>query len=438
MSRFHRRWLSTVSLSLLAVTLLLSPFASQAGITPAASAQDKVPLTLWLFEGEEQLLPILEAAFEGANPDIDLQITLIPEDQYVVKIDTALAAGSPPDLGFLYDRRWVKAGRVLPLDDTVAANEIDLTDFNPSIMQGSCTIEEQLYCLGSYTGAVVMVYNKAMFDAAGLEYPSATEPLSIDEYAALAEKLTQTNGDITQQVWGASAEVPFWWMSPSTMFSEDARTIEGYVNDDATKHTYEVLGNMVQQGHSPSTSIMQSLGTDSAEDLFRQGKLGMVIGDFSQITALEEADIDYGVATLPVEQEGDAPYLPVWTDGIAVFNGSPHPEEALRFVTFLATEGQRLRVDETGEPPLDASAATEFGWVDQGNTAGRQQFLEAVSVAKPATFVPGFWDVTTPLDDAFDQIAAGEISASDALDSAAPRMQDSLNQAWETWEELGG
>jgi ABC-type glycerol-3-phosphate transport system substrate-binding protein len=262
--------------------------------------------------------------------------------------------------------------------------------------------------------------------------------LTIDEYAAIAEQLTQPNDDITQQVWGANAEVPYWWMSPTTIFSEDARTTEGYVNDDATKHTYEVLGNMVQQGYSPGASIMQSLGTDSAEDLFRQGKLGMVIGDFSQIAALEEAGIPYGVATLPVEQEGDAPYLPVWTDGLAVFNGSAHPDEAMTFVSFLATEGQRLRVEETGEPPLDANAAAEFGWVDRGDAEGRQQFLEAISVAKPGTFVPGFWDVTTPLADAFNQIAAGEISAADALDSAAPRMQDSLNQAWETWEELGG
>ncbi len=438
MARHHRRWLSTLSLPLLVVALLLSPLASGAGITPVASAQDKVPLTLWLFEGEEQLLPALEKAFEETHPDIGLQITLIPEDNYVVKIDTALAAGSPPDLGFLYDRRWVKSGKVLPLDELIADNTIDLTNFNPAIMEFRCTVDGTIYCLGSYTGAVVLIYNKAMFDAASLEYPSATEPMTIDEYAALAQQLTQPNDDLTQQIWGASAEGPFWWMNLNTSFSDDGHTTEGYINDDATKHTYEVLGNMVQQGYSPAASLMQSLGTDSMEDLFRQGKLGMVIGDFSQISALEEAGIDYGVATLPVEQEGDAPYLPVWTDGMAVFAGSPHPEEALALVAFLATEGQRLRVEVTGEPPLDASAATEFGWVDQGNTAGRQQFLEAVRTAEPAMFIPSLGEVSAPVDDAFNQIAAGDISASDALDSVAPRMQDHLDRAWETWEELGG
>ena len=422
------------AVALMALLLLASVATPSFGL--AAQSEDPVTLSLWMFEGEEQLLPALEAAYEAAHPNVDLVITLIPEDQYVVKLDTAMAAGSPPDLGFLYDRRWVKAGKVLPLNDMVTAHKLDLSGFNPAIIEGLCTIDGQLYCLGSYTGAVVLLYNKAMLDAAGLEYPSATEPLTIDEYAELAAALTQPNSDITQQVWGASAEAPYWWMNASTMFSDDARQTLGLVNDDATKHTYEVLGNMIAQGHAPSSSIMQSLGTQSAEDLFRQGKLGMVIGDFSQIAALEEAGIDYGVAALPVESEGGATSLPVWTDGLAVFAGSANPEAAMEFLAFLATDGQRLRVEVTGEPPLDAHVAKELRWVEQGNATARQQFLDVIAASEPGMFVPGFWDVTSPLSEGFDLIASGEVSASDMLDDAAPRMQHSLDQAWRTWEDI--
>jgi multiple sugar transport system substrate-binding protein len=422
------------ALALMATLLLASMVTPSLGL--AAQSEDPVTLTLWMFEGEEQLLPALEAAYEEANPNVDLSITMIPEDNYVVKLDTAMAAGSPPDLGFMYDRRWVKAGKILPLDDMVAAKELDLSGFNPAIMEGYCTIDGKLYCLGSYTGAVVLIYNKAMFDAAGLEYPSATEPMTIDKYAELAAALTQPSDDITQQVWGASAETPFWWMDRATMFSEDGRETLGFVNDDATKHTYEVLGNMVAQGHAPSGSVMQSLGSQNAEELFRQGKLGMVIGDFAQIAALEEAGVDYGVATLPVEVAGDPPYLPVWTDSLAVFADSPNPEAAMDFLAFMATEGQRLRVEVTGEPPLDATVAEELGWVEKGNVTARQQFLDVIAASQPLNFVPGFWDVTSPLDEGFNLIAAGEVSASDMLDDAAPRMQDSLDQAWRTWEEI--
>jgi ABC-type glycerol-3-phosphate transport system substrate-binding protein len=218
----------------------------------------------------------------------------------------------------------------------------------------------------------------------------------------------------------------------------DGRQVEGLINDEPTKHAYEVLANIIAQGHAPSASVMQSLGTETGGDLFLQGQLAMSIGDFADITKLEEAGINYGVATLPVEKAGDAPYLPMWTDGFAVFSGSDHPEEAKEFVTFLATEGQRLRVEVTGQPPLSAKAAEEYGWVDQGNTEARHEFLEVVGSGSPLMFVPGFGDVTAPLGDAFNQIAGGEITAAEALDEVAPRMQESLDQAWVTWEQLGG
>jgi multiple sugar transport system substrate-binding protein len=429
-----RRSLNRTRALLLALALLLL-VGGGANSFATVAAQEPVTLDIWIFEGEESLLPALEEAFEAENPNVNVEITLIPEDQYVVKIDTGLAAGSPPDIGYLYDLRWVKAGRILPLDETIAAHEIDLADLNQGII-GNCTIDGQVYCLGSYTGAVPLLYNKAMFDAAGLDYPSATEPMTIDEYAALAAQLTVPSDDITQQVWGGSAEEPYWWMSRTNMFSEDGRQVEGFVNDEQTKHTYQVLADMVKAGHAPSASIMQSLGGAESESLFLQGQLAMVIGDFAQITDLEAAGVDYGVATLPVEQEGNPPYLPMWTDSFAVFSESDTPAEAADFVAFLGTEGQRLRVEVTGQPPLSASAAEEFGWAEQGNTESRQEFLEVVAGGSPLMFVPGFGDVVSPLEDAFNQMAAGEVTA-DILDELALRMQESLDDAWVTWEQIG-
>jgi ABC-type glycerol-3-phosphate transport system substrate-binding protein len=180
---------------------------------------------------------------------------------------------------------------------------------------------------------------------------------------------------------------------------------------------------------------MQSLGGAESESLFQQGQLAMMIGDFALITDLEAAGIDYGVATLPVEQEGDAPYLPMWTDSFAVFSDSDNPAEAADFVAFLGTEGQRLRVEVTGQPPLSASAAEEFGWVEQGNTAGRQEFLQTVASGSPLMFVPGFGNVVSPLEDAFNQMGAGEVTA-DILDELAPRMQETLDEQWVTWEQI--
>jgi multiple sugar transport system substrate-binding protein len=406
--------------------------ATEATAAPAAVATgDKVTLTLWIFEGEDQFLPKLQEAFTAKYPNITLEITNIPEDQYVTKIDTALAANDPPDISFIYERRWIKAGKFLPLDDMITAKGINLKTFNQGIMQDSCTYEGKVYCVGSYTGAVVLFYNKEMFDAAGVAYPATTQAMTLDEYAVAAAKLSKPNEDIQQRIWGtASAGAPYWWMDQRTEFSEDGRKTDGLVNDDETEHTYAILAQMVKDGYAPSSSQMQAMGET---DLFAQKKAAMTIGDFSALSTLENEGIQYGVAPVPAPKD-TKPWVPVWTDAFGVFSQSKHPAEVKEFLAFLATEGQRLRVTVAGDVPLDNAIADEVNWA--GNNPGRKQFLDVIKLARPGVFVPGFWDVTTPLNDAFNAIVEGNKTAKEALDEAAPQMQESLNKAWETWEQI--
>jgi ABC-type glycerol-3-phosphate transport system substrate-binding protein len=282
------------------------------------------------------------------------------------------------------------------------------------------------------------LYNKALFDAAGVPYPSATDPMTIDAYADLVKQLGTPSDDVAARIWGGTAEPPHWWMDSRNLFNEDGRQVAGYINDEATKHAYEVAASLVIEGYAPSGSVMQMLGADGTEDLFQQGKLAMAIGTSAELQALEAAGIDFGVAPIPVEQAGDPPFASVWTDRFTVFRGSDNPAEAMEFIAFLATEGQRLRVEVTGEPPLSAAVAEELGWAEQGNAEAREQFLQVIGRAGSANFVPGYWDVVSPLEDAFNLIVEGEATASQVLDEVAPRMQDSLDQNWETWDQISG
>jgi multiple sugar transport system substrate-binding protein len=387
-------------------------------------------LDLWIFEGEETFLPALESAFEDEHPDIDLKITEIPEDNYTTKIDTALAANSPPDIGFITEPRWIKAGRMLPLDDVIEAEGIDVSQLNQNAFEG-CISDGTVYCLGSYSAATMLFYNKELFDDAGLPYPSATESMTVDEYASLAEQLAQPSEDLAEKVWGGEAMTPYWWMDARTHFSEDGRTTAGLVNDAATVHMYDVLAGMVADKIAPSESNFQVLGET---EILATGQLAMSITDnASAIPLLEGARIDWGVAPLPVEQEGDEPFVSSWTDMWGVFSSSDAVEEAKEFIGFVGTTGNELRVEVGNAVSLDLSVAEELGWAEE--SAGRQEALEVMSLAQPSIFVPGYWDVTDPLWDSFALIADGEMTAQEALNDVAPEMQDSLDRAWQTWED---
>jgi multiple sugar transport system substrate-binding protein len=401
------------------------------GGTGTGTDGEPVTLTLWAFEGEEAFFPTLKERFEAEHPNITLEVTEIPEDNYTTKVDTALAAGRPPDMGLTYEQRWFKAGAVLPLDDVIASEGIDLSTFNENAMSG-CRYEDSVYCLGSYTGAVLLFYNKELFDAAGVAYPSSTEPMTIDEFAANAATLSQPSEDLSDRVWGTVGEAPFWWADPITHFSDDGRTIEGLANDAATVHMYDVMSGLVQDGYAPTGSEFELLGT---EDLLATGQVAMAISDnLAAIGPLEKAGIEWGAAPVPIESSGAPVYVASWTDQVGVFSSSEHPEEAKEFVAFLATAGNELRIDVADQLPLDSAAPGAETWAEASE--GRAEVMDAVALARGAVFVPGFWDVTSPLWDSYDAMVAGDTSPQEGLDEAAPIMQESLDRSWETWEAI--
>jgi multiple sugar transport system substrate-binding protein len=392
---------------------------------------ENVELNFWVFEegGIGSFLETLEQDFEAANPNVDLKITAYPEDNYGVKLDTAIAAGKTPDLVLVFGPEQMRAGLLLPLDDMIAEEGIDLSTYVPAIVEPgdefSCAYEGKLYCMGSYAGSVQMLYNKDLFDAAGIPYPAPWPPMTPEQFVDIACQLTdEANG-----VWGGAASDPLAYLPFDMMWSADGRTAEGYVNGPEFVHQFEVLASGYDQGCIPSSNILDPW--EQGRDYFAQGDLAMVITDFQDLNKVEDAGINYGSTGVPTP-EGVTPYFFVWTDSVGVMANSTHQQEALDFIAFLTTEGQSIRYEVSGDIPLDLAVADEVDWA--GGIPGREDGLEILSHARPLVFVPNRWDVAGPYYDAWGYVLGGEKTAQEALDEAAPAIQENLDKAWRDWE----
>jgi ABC-type glycerol-3-phosphate transport system substrate-binding protein len=402
---------------------------------PAASGtQESVTLSFWLYdEGYHFLADQVVPAFEAKYPNIHIDVTPYPETQYQTKIDTALAAGAQPDLALMANRLWMKESLLLPLDDMVKQQGIDLSTFSPSIVGAEgqlnadegCAYEGKLYCLGSYTGSVQMFYNEDMFDAAGISYPEPWPPMTTDEFVDLACRLT----DPDNGVYGAAYGDPITWNPWEMVVSPDGRTATGYVNGPTSVHVHEVLARGIQDRCAPSLNVLDPW--EQGADFFAQGKLAMVVTDFQSLFKIEKAGINYEV-TAPPTPTGLDPFFNVWTDSVGVLAGTGHAQEAEQFIAFLATDAQRLRVETAGDMPLDTAVAKETNWA--GDTPGRLDALEILPHARPAVFIPNRWDTYGPIFDAFGLIVGEEKTAQEALDQAAPAVQENLDKAWRVWE----
>jgi multiple sugar transport system substrate-binding protein len=418
-----------------AVATLVASACGSGGGTSGPGTQEQVTLDFWVTEeGQSEYLDALVTKFEAEYPNIDVNLTSFPEENYGTKIETAMAAGAPPDLGGVGNLLWLREGKVLPLDDMVQEQNIDLSSYNPSIIgdethvngEFGCSFQGKLYCLGSYLGSVGVFYNKDMFDAAGIAYPKPYPPMTIDEFVETGCQLT----DKEKGVWGAAYGYPVTVLPWETQFSEDGHTAAGIANGPTAVHSYDVMAEGIKQGCAPSLNQMDPW--EQGADFFAQGKLAMVVTDLQAFKKIESAGINYGV-THPPTAEGVEPFLQTWTDVVGVFADSEHPEEAKLFVAFQTTEGQRLRVKITGDMPLSTEVAEKVNW-DRG-IQGRQEALEVVPHARPAVFIPSRWDTVGPLFEAFDLIVGGEKTAQEALDDAVPALEENLDKVWRVWDQ---
>ena len=412
---------------LLTATVML--LASSLG---AAAAQDEqVTLDLWMFLDGTGFLPSVVEAFEAAHPNISVQITDVPEGEYVTKVDTALLAGQPPDIAFPYVIRWIRAGLVAPIDEALEAAGVDIEEYNAGAVSRNCSLDGRVYCLGTFTAGYNIFYNKDVFDAAGLPYLSPTEPITIDEYADLVAQLAVYSDDMSERVWGGTLPMP-WWTDAANYFSEDGRSVIGYVNDEATVHFYQVVADMAGT-NAILTAADLSLAGNSADDLLAAGQLALAMSD-SPIAQplLEAAGVNWGAAPPPVEAEGDPAWVYTGSDELMALSGSDNLEEALQFIVFWATEGNRLRL-EAGGLPMNMRLAEEMNWAE--GSEGRQELLQAISLGRSTVFVPTVWGAYGEIAEAINSLMIEDgMSAQEALDEIAPAIQDDLDQLWETWD----
>ena len=285
------------------------------------------------------------------------------------------------------DAEQVRKGLILPLDDMVAEYDIDLSSYVPAIVEGGidealgCGYEGQLYCLGSYAGSTQMLYNKDMFDAAGIPYPAAWPPMTPEEFVDIACQLT----DAENGVWGGAASDPLAYVPFDMMFSAGREDHDRLRERARLRPPDGPARRRLRERMLPQRERPGPLGAGPGL-LRRASKLAMVITDFQGLEQGRERGINWG-STAPPTPAGVEPYFFMWSDNVGRVRPTPStPDEAKDFVAYVTTEGQRIRYETEGSMPLDLAIAEEVDWA--GGIPGREDGLEVLSHARPMNLRP--------------------------------------------------
>lgn len=323
-----------------------APGGQAAGGSQAAPATEGVTLTMWKgphkAAGDETKLcagPALEL-FETANPDIKVDFSEVPWDQYNEKFTAAFAADSGPDVSYQTESfpRFVDADQIMQLDDMISAHSFDKEFFYPRMWE-TCTYSGKTFAVPWITGGSNLFWNKDLFEKAGLDPEKA--PDTTEEFLAAAQKITALGDD----TYGFASDPNDrhensqwprrfggeWFNEDLTKCTIDSpEALAGWKFLDDLYHTHKVA--------MPAEITSQEPGSYG---YFRDGKVGMITAQNVTANSIrkEKPDFKLGAARMAkgpaAEPQGRACYGGVGM--LAIAKKTAHPDESWQLVSSLVS-----------------------------------------------------------------------------------------------------
>ena len=159
----------------------------------AKKAADPVTITYCNFNssgGNEETLAKMVAAFEASHPDIKVEVETIGYDDYFTQMQTRVAGGTAPDCYELNIENFAAYANKGLLAEI---SGVDVSGLNDTALNAFCVNGKQ-YGLPESFSNVVLIYNKDLFDQAGVSYP--TSDWTQDDVQAAAEAIRALGDDI--------------------------------------------------------------------------------------------------------------------------------------------------------------------------------------------------------------------------------------------------
>lgn len=392
-------------------------------VPPPTEAPEPVTVTYWhtMSDAEVEAMEEVIAAFEAEHLDIHIEMTRYAYDDFKSALLTSLAGGEGPDTARL-DIIWVP--EFAEMEALVALDEAmpDFDEIAAKTFPGPLATNHwkgHYYGLPQDTNTQVLLWNKVLFDEAGIADPPAT----LEEFKEDACALSQGEEQYGYAMGGTYfwAPAPVFYAMGGQVVDEDITTAEGYINGPQSVAAFQMLVDMYNEGCLSPNLLGGGVGTS---DGHATGLYAMIIDGpwMVDIYKADFPDFEVHFALVPEGPDGTTSSV-VGGQNIVVFEGSQHQEAAMAWVRFLLSEQAQLKMAERGVIPTlttvigDPSLPDYFG-----------VFLEQLKTAQARVPHPKWGDMDGAINNAYQRMLRGEQTVQEALDQAAQEIDALLTQ----------
>ncbi|MFN8518420.1 MAG: sugar ABC transporter substrate-binding protein [Chloroflexota bacterium] len=325
-----------------------SPDPAKDGV--GIGVDDGTHLTMWSRAATEARAQALVDAYNASHQN-QIDLTIVPTDDYQTKVGAAAAAGGLPDLfsaDVVFMPNWTSQGLFTDLTDKITA--LPYKDLIAPAHIAASTWDGKQYGLPFVVDLSVWMYNKELFRQAGLDPEQA--PTTLADFVADAQAVAKLGNGVSGSFFGGNCGGcnvftwwPIAWADGQAVMNPDGT--ESYLNSDENKAIYAAFRTMVEDG----TILMPDSQNEAGPtwtSYFGKGTVGIQPMPASLTGLANDAlkDEDIGVASIKGVNGGESTF--VGGDSIGVSKDSKVVDQAWNFLAWLESEAAQVDVVAKG------------------------------------------------------------------------------------------
>src|SRR6478609_7907414 len=414
-------------LFLIAATVLLVASAGCGG--SSSSSNGVVNVTVWhgYEDIEGKAMTSAAARFNATHPKIHVSVTNYGNADYALqKVLTAIRGGAYPDIAYLYGSWAANIARsptAVDLSSRINEPGVNWNDFWPAERQ-AVQVGGKVIGMPALVDNLALVYNKKLFDQAGITYPTAN--WTWDDFRAAAQKLTDSSAKQFGWAYVADGSEDTVWRFDALLWQAGGDIL----NSDNTKAEFNSpagvkAATLLQQMATVDHSVYLDNGNGNYANLFNSGKIAMLFTGPWDLSSFP--DVNYGVQVLPGDQNHQTISGP---DQWVLFNnGDQRTEAAWTFLKWFTSAQQSLQWSlDTGDLPIRASV-TKLPQYQQyvKKYPGVSVFVQnEANALKARPVIANYNEVSQAMGQAIQAVLLGKGQPQQELDQAAQQVDQTL------------
>ena len=418
-----RRYFISFVLSVLATSFILFLSGCEKG-----PVSEKTTISVWFHTGRPEEKRVIEgqvARFNESQDTIRVELTLIPEGDYNLQVQSAAADGKLPDLldldgPYLYNYAW--KGHLMPIDDLLPADI--KSDLLPSIIKQG-TYEGKLYSIGTFDSGLGLYASREKLAQVGARISSSPQDAwTADEFEAILSKLAAIDPDGMvldirldyRGEWYTYAFSPIIQSAGADLIDRsDFQTAVNVLNSPEAVRGLTHLQQWLNKGYIDPNTDTQS---------FVEGNVALSwCGHWEYPRYLDHLADDLILLPLPDFGTGSKTGMGSWNWSIT--SKCKEPGAAMEFLGFLLKTNEVLAMtNANGAVPATGSAiAASDLYGENGPLHLFVSQLRTSAVPRPQT--PAYPVITSAFQQAFLDIR-NNVDVKTALDKAVAVIEEDL------------